>query len=47
MDPGPLLRLRQAFKAEGATMGLAARAVKAFLEEMELEEKLADYSAFS
>ena len=43
---GPLLRLRQAFKAEGATMGLAARAVKAFLEEMELEEKLADYSAF-
>src|SRR5699024_6420928 len=42
----PLARLRQAFRAEGASMGTMAAAVEQYLEEMELEKKLEDCSAF-
>lgn len=43
---GPLGRLRQAFKEEEATIYSVTEALKGFLEELALKEKLEEYQAF-
>lgn len=42
----PLDRLRQAFKEEGASMGSVTGALRLFLEELGLKEKLEEYRDF-
>ena len=42
----PLRPLREAFKAEGATIASVTAALRQFLEHMELREKLEEYRDF-
>ena len=42
----PLKRLREAFSQEGATISTVTSAVRSFLEQMELKEKLEEYAGF-
>ncbi len=43
---GPLRRLRQAFQADGAVIAGVTQALRIYLEEMGLREKLQEYGAF-